>query len=132
VLPDEVPACGPAAGIYTALSSTTTNWNLILACDMPAVSAAILRRLLDETANSDARCIVAAGSCGEPEPLCAVYHRRCLPVLARAIEEKRFKMRDLVKEMGALLVTVPAAALANVNTPGEWSEFVGSVEGEAR
>ena len=37
----------------------------------------------------------------QPEPLCAVYHRRCLPVLTRAIRDNRLKMRDLVTELGA-------------------------------
>ena len=132
VLADEVPACGPAGGIYTALLRTVTDWNLILACDMPAVSAAVLRELLEEAEGSAAGCIVAAGPGGWPEPLCAVYHRRCLPVLERAIEEKRLKMRDLVGEMGAHLVTLPPSAVANVNTPAEWSEFVSSAPGEAR
>ncbi len=125
VFADELPSCGPASGIYTALRVTETDWNLVLACDMPAVSAEVLRELLRETGASARNCIAAVGPYGQPEPLCAVYHRRCLPALARAIRDKRLKMRDLIKEMGAVWIRVDAAALVNVNTPAEWAEFEG-------
>jgi molybdopterin-guanine dinucleotide biosynthesis protein A len=76
---------------------TSTDWNLVVACDM----------------RPD----------GRPEPLRAVYHRRCLPALARAIRDKQLKRRDFVKEIGAIRRPVQASALANVNTPAEWAEF---------
>jgi len=123
VFPDELPSCGPASGIYTALHVTETDWNLVLACDMPAVSPEILRQLLGGTETSARNCVAAVGPYGQPEPLCAVYHRRCLPMLSRAIRDKRLKMRDLIKEMGAVWIKVDASALANVNTPAEWAEF---------
>src|SRR5205823_3133619 len=37
VYPDRVPDCGPLGGIYTALSRTQNNWNLIIACDLPSI-----------------------------------------------------------------------------------------------
>jgi molybdenum cofactor guanylyltransferase len=120
---DKFPGCGPLGGVYTALSVSTTDWNLIVACDMPGISADVLRTLLRSAAESGKSCIVATGTNGEPEPLCAVYHRGCLPVLARAIEEKRFKMKDLIAELDSMATPVDASALANVNTPAEWAEF---------
>jgi molybdenum cofactor guanylyltransferase len=127
VLPDEVPSLGPASGIYTALRASATDWNLILACDMPAISVDILRELLRlaETAGSD--CLAASGSDGKPEPLCAIYHRRCLPALNTALRDNRLKMRDLLNELGAKSMPVAQAMLANVNTPAEWTEFESEV-----
>ena len=72
---------------------------------------------------SERNCVAAVGSYGQPEPLCAAYHRRCLPMLTRAIRDKRLRMRDLIKEIGAVWMRVDASALANVNTPAEWAEF---------
>jgi len=120
---DKVAGCGPLGGIYTALSISPSDWNLIVACDMPGISARALGGLIDPEAQPDRNCVMAVGSGGEPEPLCALYHRRCLPVLGLAIREKRFKMRDLVRELKAELRPLDAAALANVNTPDEWAEF---------
>jgi molybdopterin-guanine dinucleotide biosynthesis protein A len=116
---------GPASGIYTALRITQTDWNLIVACDMPAVTGEILCELLRRAESSERYCVAALGPSRQPEPLCAVYHRRCLPALTRAIRDKRLRMRDLVKEIGAVWVPVETSALANVNTPAEWAEFEG-------
>ena len=89
---------------------------------MPYVSEAFLGRLLAQDL-TDTWCVIPIGPSGEPEPLCALYHIRCLPAMARAIEDKRLKMRDLVAELKTELRPFDAAALANVNTPGEWAEF---------
>ncbi len=123
VFPDEMPHCGPASGIYTALRVTATDWNMVVACDMPAVSADILRELLRWAETSERNCVAAIGPYRQPEPLCALYHRRCLHALAGAIRDKRLRMRDLIKEIGAVWVPVDATALANVNTPADWAEF---------
>jgi len=167
VFPDELPGCGPLSGIYTALKITQTDWNVVVACDMPGVSADVLRALLRCAETADAErtgtesssaacnpavgvpsiqprkpqrrsyvpaittghqpqplcCIAAVGPDGQPEPLCAAYHRRCLPVLAQAIRGQRFKMRDLLAELGAIGVPANASSLANVNTPAEWAGF---------
>jgi len=125
VFADELPSCGPASGIYTALRVTDTDWNLVVACDMPSISASVLRQLLHHTETAERGCVAAVGPYGQPEPLCAVYHRRYLPALTRAIRDKRFKMRDLIKEMGAVWIRVDASALVNVNTPAEWEKFEG-------
>lgn len=120
---DRIPGCGPIGGVFTALSVTAADWNLIVGCDMPMLSAATLRALVERAFCSTAVCVVAADAAGELHPLCAVYHRRSLPVVERAIRENRLKMRDLVVELETVRIPVAPAALANVNTPGQWLEF---------
>jgi len=123
VVRDRVPSCGPLGGIYTALRTSTTDWNLVVACDMPGISAPVLTALLNRSARSGKRCVTAQGKNGGWEPLCAVYHRDCLPVLASALRDKRLRMMDLMKELDAEAEVVEPLALANVNTPAEWKEF---------
>jgi molybdopterin-guanine dinucleotide biosynthesis protein A len=123
VYPDVVPGCGPMGGVFTALSVTSTDWNLIAACDMPSLSSTIFRTLLERASKSRAECVAASGPSGEPEPLCAVYHRDCLPALQREIEDKRFRMKVLLTELRTETVSVASLALVNLNTPEEWREF---------
>ena len=123
VYPDRVPGCGPLGGIFTALSLTLDEWNLVVACDMPGISGGVLKALVERAASCRARVLAAATPSGDPEPLCAVYHRRCLPEMARAIRDKRLKMSELLLKLGVEIQPLAQDALANVNTPEEWAAF---------
>jgi molybdopterin-guanine dinucleotide biosynthesis protein A len=123
IYPDIVPSRGPIGGLYTALKVSSTDWNLVLACDMPGISAPVLRDLLNRAERSSAQCVAAAGPEGMIEPLCAVYHRDCLPVVERAVNGGQLKMRDLLPRLSVESLGIDAGALANANTPDEWIEF---------
>ena len=120
---DLVPNCGPLGGIVTALTLTKSDLNLVVACDMPLLTTANLRMLVERARHSQASCVAASAKPGELEPLCAVYHRRCLETLRRALRDKRLKMKDLLAELRSEPVSMPLAVLANVNTPEQWMEF---------
>lgn len=129
VIPDAVTNCGPAGGIYTALLQNEAEWNVIVACDMPCITAELLRTLAQQTTQSDTDCIVPIGPYGAPEPLCGIYHVRCRPVIERAIAEKRLRMRNLVHELRPLLVPgIQPGCFANANSPADWSRIQESAE----
>jgi molybdopterin-guanine dinucleotide biosynthesis protein A len=120
VFADRMPGHGPVSGIVTALAVSPTEWALVSGCDMPALSSAALRLLIQATAGTDCRCVVPIGPSG-PEPLCAVYHRSCLPAIEKAIAGGRFRMRDLVNDLGASFFTgIDPACFANLNTPADF------------
>src|SRR5579871_3937549 len=73
VIADLHPGAGPLGGILTALHHTSADWNLVVACDMPGLSAAALQRILAAAEHSGTDALVPAGPSGIPEPLCAVY-----------------------------------------------------------
>ena len=90
---------------------------------MPALAPETLRVLLAETARTDGWAIVPLGESG-PEPLCAVYHRACLPALEKAISAGRFKMRDVVNELQPrFFAGMDPAMFANLNTPKDFEAF---------
>ena len=128
VLADLVPGCGPLSGVVTALHATKTDWNLVVACDLPGLSSDVLQSLLVAAGRSQHRCLAASGPGGALEPLCAVYHRECLPAMERALSEKRLKMQGLLKELEAGTVPVPSAAIANANTLEDWREVQATAE----
>jgi molybdopterin-guanine dinucleotide biosynthesis protein A len=120
VIPDAIPGCGPLGGLLTALRSTSADWNLIVACDMPHLTAAFLDELFDAAEAADPDCVVAESE-GRQHPLCAVYHRRVLPAAEAAIDRKLFKMHDFIASLRTEAWPVlDPAVLRNVNTPADW------------
>jgi molybdenum cofactor guanylyltransferase len=121
VLPDLTHDRGPLGGVFTALSATHADWNLIVACDMPAVTADFFEDLLRAAEASAADCLIPATAAGL-EPLCAVYHRRCRDAADRALGRNIRKMHDFVSNLHAQKWPVAdASCLLNANTPEEWS-----------
>ncbi|MEO8051507.1 MAG: molybdenum cofactor guanylyltransferase [Acidobacteriota bacterium] len=120
VLQDLTDGCGPIAGLHTALETTRADWNLVVACDMPGITAGFLSDLLSAAKQLGCACMAPQTDSGL-HPLCAVYHRRAGDAVEFAIQHKRFKMHDLLKSLGALPWPVAdASLLENVNTPLEW------------
>jgi molybdopterin-guanine dinucleotide biosynthesis protein A len=120
VAADLIGDCGPIGGVYTALKISSAPWNLIVACDMPAVTTGLLAALLDAARDADAECLVPETGSGR-HPLCAVYHRRALVALQYAIDHKSFKMHDLLRSFRTIAwPAVDSSLLENVNTPVEW------------
>jgi len=118
---DLTPGFGPVGGIQAALASTSAGWNLIVACDMPSLSADFLRSLFDAAEQCGQDCLMPySGAEGLPQPLCAVYHRRCLPAIERAIRENVRKITDAVSRLGVRAWPVDDNTwFRNLNTPGD-------------
>ncbi len=111
---------GPLGGMETALTMTDAAWNLVVACDMPAVTAAFLAGLLKAAEASDGDCLVPVSPDGRMQPLCAVYHRDCLPRLREALAEGRYTVREAIRGPRAVLYPVSDAAwFRNINSTAD-------------
>jgi len=123
-IPDRYPGEGPLGGILTALHHTATDWNLIVACDMPELSAAFLRELLARAMLSPADVLLPYGPDGLPQPLCAVYRRRALATLedhfARGVRQVTAALEGIAVERFAVAELSP---FQNVNTPEDWDAY---------
>ncbi len=124
-VPDLVPGCGPLSGVHAALSAARNDATLMLACDMPFVSAPLLRYLLSLADGPD---VVVPKTERGYHPLCAVYSRACIEPAARRLAGGQFKLAGLFDEMRVHVVTADALSafgdpdrlLANVNTSIEY------------
>ena len=124
IVPDVYAGEGPLGGILTALRQSTADWNLIVACDMPRLSAGFLGELLDAAESCECDALVPAGPSGRLEPLCAVYHRRSWQGLYCAFAGGVRKIAVALK--GVRAVTWPAPEVSyfqNVNTPEDWAAY---------
>lgn len=122
VVRDLAPGAGPLGGICSALRSSQAAWNLVLACDMPRVTAAFLDDLLAEAERGEADCLLPAGPSGLPEPLCAVYHERCLGPLLAAFARGVRSIAEALAGVRVRILPVPdGSVFDNCNTPESWA-----------
>jgi molybdopterin-guanine dinucleotide biosynthesis protein A len=124
VVADSVSNFGPVAGIQAALQATGEDWNLIVACDMPSVSADFLRSLFEAAEQCGADCLVPHSPSGLPEPLCAVYHRNCLAGINRAIGEDLRKTTSALSKLRVSAWPVSESLwFQNLNTPEDLATY---------
>jgi len=130
VVADEFPGLGPLAGIEAALRVTEADWNLLVACDMPALNPSLLGELFaactecnpDEAGHPDGALPQYAD--GRVEPLCAVYHRRCHASIRAALESGVRKVADALQALEIRYVRVASdAPFANLNTPEDLRKY---------
>lgn len=123
VSPDLRPGNGPLAGIEAALSLEQAEWNLIVACDLPLVSAPILSGLL-AAADSPEVDVVLPVTDGQPQPLAAVWNVRMLSRVRSALDDNQRKVLKVVEKCRIVSWPVPGAGFENMNTPEEWRAFL--------
>jgi molybdopterin-guanine dinucleotide biosynthesis protein A len=129
---DQVPGCGPLGGLHAALSAARGAAVLVVACDMPFLSAPLLRHLLTLADGAAGVDIVVPRTERGYHPLCAVYTRACLEPIARRLADGRLTLVALLDDVRVRVVTAEALAafgdpdrlLANVNTPLEYRNIV--------
>jgi len=95
VLPDAMPGSGSLGGIYTALAAADGPV-LVLACDLPFVTAPFLARVIE--AGQEADVAIPRGRDGY-QPLCANYAQACAGPLLRRIEQRALKVTDLLADV---------------------------------
>lgn len=118
VVSDIFPDCGPIGGLYTGLSESKCQYNLIAPCDVPFLTKELYVSLLQYIAGNNA---VIPSYNNEIHPLCGIYSQTCLTVLQSLLSENKFKMLRVVEELGAKIVPfkVDTDIFININTQEE-------------
>jgi molybdopterin-guanine dinucleotide biosynthesis protein A len=134
VIPDAIRDAGPLGGIYSALLDARHDRVLVLACDLPFVTAELLGRLIEESTNGDVDAIVPRSARGL-EPLCALYAARCAAAARDRIQRGTLQaaglldvVRTRILEPEVLAPYDEGALFENVNTPHDHERARGWVE----
>lgn len=122
VIKDIIPDCGPMGGIYTGLLHSSTKQNIVVSCDIPFITPAIISQLATAADDSDVVCVSHSG---KKEPLCARYRKICALKMISFLDAENFKMNEFLDSVNTGLIyaeNMPefnSQQLANINTPGE-------------
>jgi molybdopterin-guanine dinucleotide biosynthesis protein A len=124
VHPDAIPGTGALGGLYTAVERAAADCVLVVAGDLPFLSAPLLGRLVELSAGHDGAWVRTAAGV---EPLLACYRRSARDSIRREIEAGRLRAGALgdalrMAELGEADLARfgrPEDLLANVNTPDD-------------
>ena len=137
VVDDEKPDGGPLAGLCSLLKCADPGWGLLLACDMPYIESAVIRRLMAQAdPDTDAVVFERTERRGSYHACCALYHSR----IARARVENRAHLAPAFEvlfdgdaSLNSLLERIRVKAikptpeesrqLRNINTPEDLAKM---------
>jgi molybdopterin-guanine dinucleotide biosynthesis protein A len=128
MIADLIPGCGPLGGLHAALTAARGEVLLVVACDMPYVSARLLAHLASLAGGPGEFVAVVPKTERGYHPLCAAYTRAAIEPIRRRLAAGRLTMTDLLMDVKLRVVTAeeianfgdPHRLLANVNTPAEY------------
>ena len=129
VIEDIYAERGPLGGIHAALSSSTSDLNLMLAVDLPFIEPRFLHFLagLAQAANA---IVTLPRASGQFQPLCAVYQREFLQAADLALQAGENKIGALFSRLNTRVIEEAEFTRAgfspdmfrNLNTPEEWNQ----------
>lgn len=128
-VPDRVPGTGALGGLYTALVEAPTDVVLVLACDMPYLTAPFLTAVAERANNDPAADAVVPCDAFGRHPLCAAYRVRIAPALRARIDRNELRVLDAldtlrVREIGPDELDAwdpEQRLLLNINTPDDYA-----------
>jgi molybdopterin-guanine dinucleotide biosynthesis protein A len=121
---DIFPGCGPLAGIHAALAQSPCELNLMLAVDMPLVSASLLSFLF-ASADRGAAMVTVPRINEQLQPLCAIYRREFAANAEGALQAGNYKIDAafsgvslrVMEEAELVAAGFSARKFFNMNTP---------------
>ncbi|MCL7970667.1 MAG: molybdenum cofactor guanylyltransferase [marine benthic group bacterium] len=139
VLPDRIQGIGPLGGLHTAVACAEEeglDGVAVLATDMPFVPPSLFQALARRLATCDIAAPASPGPRGF-EPLCAVYHVRCLTAIEAAVERGDRTVVSFYPEVEVRIEDLYAVELHgraermffNINRPGDYA-FAGELLAE--
>ncbi len=125
---DLLPVRSSLTGVHAGLSHASHPYAFITACDTPLLQANLLQLLLD-TVDDQTDVVIPETSVGL-EVLCAIYSKRCLKPAEQYLQQNRFRIRNMFRELRVKKVPekrlrqVDAQLLSfiNINTPEDLAQ----------
>ncbi len=122
IVTDIFPGKGPIGGIHTGLFFSSNEHAFFAACDMPFFNSEFISYMISRIGNYD---IIVPETEKGPQPLHAIYSRKCLNRIKTLINEDRLKVTGFYKSFRTLPIPMKEIArfdpenriFFNVNTP---------------
>ena len=121
--PDMVKDKGPAGGIYTGLTCSSKDVNLVAGCDTPLLSPQLFREMVEAYDGED---VLYCRAAERDHPLIALYATSCKGAFLNCIESDMLKLSDILDKLNTRAFQVPENLideLRNINTPYDYESI---------
>ena len=97
VVEDIFPEKGPLGGIFSGLTVSNSQYNLVVGCDMPLLNVELLQYMREKIDSND--IIIPRYNGSYIEPLCAIYSKKCLKVMEKNIQSNVLSVRKIFSHL---------------------------------
>lgn len=118
---DIIKEAGPVSGICSGLEASKSDYNLILSCDIPLITTAVLKKLID--AKDDTSEIIQIETNGKTIPLIALYKKDVICKFNKLLNKDERRLRIAIKTCKSKNVAIEKEfdiLTMNVNTKDEF------------
>ncbi|UCG59415.1 MAG: NTP transferase domain-containing protein [Phycisphaerales bacterium] len=122
VIQDRIRGRGPLMGIASALKASTSKVNFVTASDIPEIDTDLVRAMLWQADGYDA--VVPRVGTGRYEPVFAVYKKSALEAMEQALELGVRRIADALSRCRVKYIELSSRQFKNINTMGEYQEFL--------
>ena len=121
IVDDVIPRRGSPGGVHAALYHARTPWVVILACDMPNVTADMIADLQKERQKAD---VIMYRCAGRIQPLCSMWRTDLEPLLAARLQDTGCNFEQLLDGVDVqYLEHARSLAFTNLNTPSDLDDY---------
>jgi molybdopterin-guanine dinucleotide biosynthesis protein A len=124
IVNDLIKNFGPVAGLYSGLSNSKTEYNLVLSCDVPLIKTFILEQLIDRfDIDYD---MIQLQSENKSMPLIAIYKTHCLHTFEAQLNKNEKRLRIAVEQLKHKTITIDSECdqyVKNINTIAQLNEI---------
>ena len=118
---DTYRECGPLGGIHAGLCVGKSTYFVVVSCDMPLLNFGFIAKL--KTYMDGKYKAIVPVTKEHQQPLAAMYHKDCLPVIVQLLENGDRKLGMLLQRVTTKRVIMQESSnlFFNVNTPAEFA-----------
>ncbi|MEA3347663.1 MAG: molybdenum cofactor guanylyltransferase [Pseudomonadota bacterium] len=123
IVPDLENGQGPLGAIYSCLLTARNPYLLIVAGDMPFITAPALTKLWQEKEDFD---VIIPETPDGLQPLAALYKQSCIPAIADQLKERNLKIRRFFNDVRIKVIICsdfpdiyPDNTFLNINSPDD-------------
>ena len=130
VVPDLFEDRASLTGIHSGLYHASHPYSFIVPCDAPFLQKSYIQLLIDAV-EPDIDVVIPNHE-GFYEPLCAIYSKRCLPIIDEQLKQKNYRIFAFFKNVNVktiskeetLAVDPKMLSFFNVNTPESLTQAI--------